>query len=104
MQWAVAKGHNIGKKVSYRMTTEAARLEIEDDEAQELAGREMEDASAPRVQINNLDRLVTWSNEFLGRRDNDRVYPVPVTGGEQAARASSTTVDMNVTEENEKRP
>jgi hypothetical protein len=60
--WAVAKGHNIGKKVSYRMTTEAARLEIEDNEAQGLTGREMEDTLAPRVQINNLDRLVTWSN------------------------------------------
>ena len=53
--------------------------------------------SAPRVQINNLDRLVTWSNEFLGRRDNDRVYPVPITRGEQAIRAS-----MNVDEENNK--
>ena len=104
MQWAVAKGHNIGKKVSYRMTTEAARLEIEDDEAQGLAGREMEDASAPRVLINNLDRLVTWSNEFLERRDNDRVYPAPIIRGEQNIRGSSTTVDMNVTEENEKRP
>ena len=102
VQWAMAKGHNIGKTVSYRMTAEAARLEIEDNEAQGLTGREMEEASAPRVQINNLDRLVTWSNEFLGRRDKDRVYPVPITGGEQAARASSTTVDMNVDEENNK--
>ena len=60
----------------------------------------MDGASAPRVQINNLDRLVTWSNEFLGRRDNDRVYPVPITRGEQAT--SSTTVDMNVDEGNNK--
>ncbi len=104
MQWAVAKGHNIGKKVSYRMTTEAARLEIEDNDAQGLTGREMEGASAPRVQINNLDRLVTWSNEFLGRRDNDRVYPAPIVRGEQTNRDSSITVDMNVAEENEKRP
>jgi hypothetical protein len=89
---------------TYRMTTEAARIEIEDNEAQELTGREMEDASAPRVQINNLDRLVTWSNEFLGRKDNDRVYPAPIVRGEQNIRGSSTTVDMNVTEENEKRP
>ncbi len=86
------------------MTTEAARLEIEDSEAPGLTGREMEDASAPRVQINNLDRLVTWSNEFLGRRDNDRVYPAPIVRGEQTARDSSITVDMNVAEENEKRP
>jgi hypothetical protein len=96
VQWAMAKGHNIGKTVSYQMTAEAARLEIEDSEAQRLTIEEVNAASAPRVQINNLDRLVTWSNEFLGRRDNDRVYPVPITGGEQAARASSTMVDMNV--------
>ncbi len=95
MQWAVAKGHNIGKRVSYRMTTEAARLETEDNEAQGLTGREMEDASAPRVQINNLDRLVNWSNEFLGRRDNDRVYPAPIVRGEQTTRDSSITVDIN---------
>ena len=56
------------------------------------------------MQINNLDRLVTWSNEFLGRRDNDRVYPAPIVRGEQTTRDSSITVDMNMTEENEKRP
>jgi hypothetical protein len=102
VQWAMAKGHNIGKTVSYQMTAEAARLQIEDNEAQRLIVGEMDGASAPRVKINNLDRLVTWSNEFLGRRDNDRVYPVPITRGEQATRASSTTVDMNVDEGNDK--
>ncbi len=84
------------------MTAEAARLEIEDSEAQRLTDREMEEASAPRVQINNLDRLVTWSNKFLGRRDNERVYPVPIVRGKQTTRDSSTTVDMNVVEENER--
>ncbi len=84
------------------MTAEAARLEIEDNEAQRLTHREMEEASAPRVQINNLDRLVTWSNEFLGRRNNERVYPAPIVRGEQTSRDSSITVDMNVVEENEK--
>ncbi len=102
MQWAMAKGHNIGKTVSYQMTPEAVRLEIEDNEAQRLTVGEMDGASAPGVQINNLDRLVTWSNKFLGRRDNDRVYPVPIARGEQAIRASSTTVDMNVDEGNDK--
>jgi hypothetical protein len=81
------------------MTAEAARLEIEDSKAQRLT-IEVDGQSAPKVQINNLDRLVNWSNEFLGRRDNDRVYPVPINRGEQAARGSSTTVDMNVDEEN----
>jgi hypothetical protein len=102
VQWAMAKGHNIGKTVSYQMTAEAARLEIEDNEAQRLTDGEMDRASAPRVQINNLDRLVTWSNEFLGRRDNERVYPVPITRGGQTTGDSSTTVDMNVDEENNK--
>ncbi len=50
------------------------------------------------MQLNNLDRLVNWSNDFLGRRDNNRVYPVP--RNEQAARGSSTTVDMNMDENN----
>jgi hypothetical protein len=102
VQWAMAKGHNIGKTVSYQMTAEAARLEIEDNKAQRLTAGEMDGALAPRVQINNLDRLVTWSNEFLGRRDSERVYPVPITRCEQATRASSTTVDMNVDEEKNK--
>ncbi len=100
VQWAMAKGNTIGKTVSYQMTAEAARLEIEDNEAQQLTIEEVDGPSAPKVQINNLDRLVNWSNEFLGRRDNDRVYPVPINRGEQAARGSSTTVDMNVDEEN----
>ncbi len=54
------------------------------------------------MQINNLDRLVTWSNEFLGRKDNERVYLAPIVRDEQTTRGSSTTVDMNVTEENKK--
>ncbi len=102
VQWAMAKGHTIGKTVSYQMTAEAARLEIEEGEAQRLTIEEVDGASACKVQINNMDRLVNLSNEFLGRRDNDRVYPVPVVRGEQAARNSSTTVEMSVDEENNK--
>jgi hypothetical protein len=100
VQCSMAKGHTIGKNVSYQMTAEAARLEIEDNEAQRLTIEEVDGPSAPKVQINNLDRLVNWSNEFLGRRDNDRVYPVPIIRDEQAARNSSTTVDMSVDEGN----
>ncbi len=58
---------------------------------------------APKVQLNNLDRLMKWSNEFLGRRDNDRVYSVPINRNEQTVRGSSTTVEMNVDEENIRR-
>jgi hypothetical protein len=100
VQWAMAMGHTIGKRVPYQMTDEAVRLKIEDSEAQRLTIEEVDRPSAPKVQINNLDRLVNRSNEFLGRRDNDRVYPIPINRDEQAARGSSTTVDMNVDEEN----
>ncbi len=84
------------------MTAEAARLDMEDAEAQRLTIEEVDGPSAPKVQLNNLDRLVNWSNKFLGRRDNDLVYPVPIDRNVQAARGSSTTVDMNVDEENNK--
>jgi hypothetical protein len=100
VQWAMAKGHTVGKTVTYQMTAEAARLEMEDIEAQRLTIEEVDRPSAPRVQLNNLDRLVNWSNEFLGRRDNNRVYPAPINRNVQAARGSLTTVDMNVDEEN----
>ncbi len=100
VQWAMAKGHTIGKTVAYQMTAMAARLEIEDAEVQRLTIEEVDGPSAPKVQLNNLDRLVNWSNEFIGRRDNDRVYPVPINRNVQTARGSSTTVDMNVDEEN----
>jgi hypothetical protein len=69
------------------MTAEASRLEIEDAEAQRLTIEEMDGPTAPKVQLNN-DRLVNWSNEFFGRRDNDRVYPVPINRNEQAASAA----------------
>ena len=85
------------------MTAKALRLEIEDAKAQRLTIEEMDGPTDPKVQLNNLDRLVNWSNEFLGRRDNDRVYPVPINRNEQATRGSSTTVDMNVDEENIRR-
>ncbi len=61
-------------------------------EAQSLTIKEVDGPSAPKMQLNNLDRLVNWSNKCLGRRDNDM----------QAARGSSTTVDMNVDKENNK--
>ena len=98
----MAKGHTIGKTVTYQMTAEAAPLEMEDIEAQRLTVKEMDGPSAPKVQLDNLDRLVNWSNEFLGRRDNDRIYPVPIDRNVQAARGSSTTVNMNVDEEHNK--
>jgi hypothetical protein len=102
VQWAMAKGHPTGKTVTYQMTAEATRLEMEDAEAQRLTIEEVYGPSAPKMQLNNLERLVNWYNEFLGRRDNDQVYPVPIDRNRQADRGSSTTVDMNVDEENNK--
>ena len=69
-------------------------------EAQSLTIKEVDGPSAPKMQLNNLDRLVNWSNQFLSRKDNDRVYPVPIDRNVQAARGSSTMIDMNVDEEN----
>ncbi len=62
---------------------------------------EVDRPSAPKKQLNNLDRLVNWSNEFLGRRDTDRVYPVPIIRNEQDVVGNSTT-DLNVENENSK--
>ena len=47
VQWAMAKGHTIGKTVTYQMTAEAAPLEMEDIEAQRLTVKEMDGPSAP---------------------------------------------------------
>jgi hypothetical protein len=63
------------------MTAEAARLEIEDAEAQRLNPEDVDGTSAPRMHLNNLDRLVNWSNEFLSRRDTDQINPVPIIRG-----------------------
>jgi hypothetical protein len=102
VQWAMAKGHTIGKTFTYQMTAKAAQLEMEDSEAQRLTIEEVVGPSAPKMQLNNLDRLVNWSNEFLGRRDTERVLPVPIDRNLQAARGSSTTVNMNVDDMNNK--
>ncbi len=59
------------------MTAEAAHLEIEDAEVQSL-NLEVDGPLAPMMRLNNLDRLKNWFNEFLGRRDNDRIYQVPI--------------------------
>jgi hypothetical protein len=83
VQWAVARGHTISKKVTYQMAAEAARLEIEDAEAQRLSMEEASEPTAPRAALYNLDRLVNWSNELLGRRDNDWFYAVPIVRNKQ---------------------
>ena len=67
------------------MTAETARLEMEDTEAQRLTIEEVDGPSAPRMQLNILDGLVNWSNEFLGRRDTERIYPAPVDRNVQGA-------------------
>jgi hypothetical protein len=38
VQWAMAKGHTIGKMVTYQMTAETARLEMEDTKDEPRGG------------------------------------------------------------------
>jgi hypothetical protein len=102
VQWAMAKGHTIGKTITYQMTAEVAGLDVEDTEVQRLTFEEVDGPSAPKVQLNSLDRLVNWSNEFLCRRDTDRVYPIPIIRDEQVAMGNSA-VDLDTENENSKR-
>jgi hypothetical protein len=57
--------------------------------------------SAPKMRLNNLDRLVNWSNEFLGRTDTDRIYPVPIIRDKQVVMGTSA-VDRDMEGENSK--
>ncbi len=61
VQWAMAKGHTISKTVTYQMTAEAARLEMEDSELQRLTIEEVDGPSASTMLLKNLDRLVNYS-------------------------------------------
>ncbi len=92
VQWAMAKGHTVGKAVTYQMTAEAA---------QRLSFEEVDGPSAPKMRLNNLDRLVNWSNEFLGRRDTDGIYPVPIIRDEQVAMGNPAA-DRDIEDENSK--
>jgi hypothetical protein len=63
------------------MDAEAARTAEDDPEAQGLNQQDPRQPSAPRGPLNNLDRLVNWSHEFLNRNQDARIYPVPPTRG-----------------------
>ncbi len=54
-----------------------ARTAEDDPEAQGLNQQDLRQPSAPRGPLNNLDRLVNWSHEFLNRNQDARIYPVP---------------------------
>jgi hypothetical protein len=77
VQWAMEKGHIVGRNIGYQMDAEAARTAEEDVEAQRLNPEDPRQPSAPRGPLNNLDRLVNWSHEFLNRNQDARIYPVP---------------------------
>jgi hypothetical protein len=77
VQWAMARGHTVGKNIGYQMDAEAARAADRDPEAQRLNPRDPDQPSAPRGPLNNLDRLVNWSHDFLNRNQDARIYPVP---------------------------
>jgi hypothetical protein len=69
------KGHTVGKNIGYQMDAEAARTAEDDPEAQGLNPEDPRQPSAPRGPLNNLDRLVNWSHEFLNRNQDSRIYP-----------------------------
>jgi hypothetical protein len=77
VQWAMEKGHIVGKTIGYQMDAEAARATKDDPEAQGLNPGEPGQPSAPRGPLNNLERLVNWSHEFLNRNQETRIYPAP---------------------------
>jgi hypothetical protein len=65
MQWAMAKGHTIGKTITYQMTTEAARLEMEDSEAQKLTIER--NVQAARGSLTTVDMNVDEENNNGGQ-------------------------------------
>jgi hypothetical protein len=75
VQWTMEKGHTVGKNIGYQMDAEAARTAEDDPEAQGLNPEVPRQLSAPRGPLNNLDRLVNWSHEFLNRNQDARIYP-----------------------------
>jgi hypothetical protein len=84
VQWAMARGHTVGKNIGYQMDAEAARAADHDIEAQRLNPGDPDQPSAPRGPLNNLDRLVNWSHDFLNRNQDARIYPVPRDQGAPA--------------------
>jgi hypothetical protein len=58
VQWAMAKGHTVGRTIAHQMDAEAARAMRNNPKAQELNPGEPNQSSAPRGPLNNLDRLV----------------------------------------------
>ncbi len=61
----------------------------------------MDGPLTPKMRLKNLERLVNWSNEFLGRRDTDRIYPVHIIEDEQIAMWNSAA-DRDTEDENSK--
>jgi hypothetical protein len=59
------------------MDAEAARAVDRDPEAERLNPGDPDQPSALRGPLNNLDRLVNWSHDFLNRNQDARIYPVP---------------------------
>jgi hypothetical protein len=88
VQWAMARGHTVGKTIGYQMDAEAARAADRDPEAQRLNPGDPDQPSAPRGPLNNLDRLVNWSHDFLNRNQDARIYPVPQDQGVPADAGS----------------
>jgi hypothetical protein len=102
VQWAMAKGHTVGKTIGYQMDDEAARATEDDPGAQRLNPGEPGQQSASREPLNNLDRLVNWSHDFLNRNQDARIFPVPCDQG-MPANAGDEFGNQGVAYENARR-
>jgi|688.fasta_scaffold1227079_1 hypothetical protein len=83
-RWAVEKGHGLRKTVCHQMESKVSRIEIMGPEAEPLNQVEQPATLAqPTRMFNNLDRLLNWSDNFVGRRQNGEdlgghIYPAPL--------------------------
>jgi hypothetical protein len=91
MLWAVAKGHTLGKAVTYQMDACINVMELEDQRW------DLERPTAARGPLNNLERLVNWSQDFLNRQQEDRVYPAPAGRDEQVALSDMNKDQVQIT-------
>ncbi len=94
-----AMGDGQGAPPNCQVSAEVTCPKIEDAEAKRLNPEDVGGPSAPGMRLYNLDRLVNWSNEFLGRRDTDQIYLIPIIRGDQVAIGDSAA-DQDKEDEN----
>jgi hypothetical protein len=99
VQWAMAKRHVVGKAATCPRSAGAVRLQVKGAEAQRMSPEDAGESLAPGTGLNNMDRLMSWPDEFFGRGITDQVYLVSTIEGEQAAMGV-TAADRDAENEN----